>query len=79
MRIRKGQEEQATRELLSKLSMHPEGLATTEMSGTKQFHGVKTLRNPQIIRLLGRSGKAEMTMVGGGNYWKCVWKLKTAE
>ena len=75
MRFRKGREAQATQELLELLAKYP-GLSTTEMSGTRKFHGVKTLRNPQIIRLLRKSGKAVMQVVGTGNFQKGIWTLK---
>jgi hypothetical protein len=75
MRLTKSQEAVATQELLDILERHPNGLPTTQLSGTPRFHGTKTLRNPQIIRLLRKSGAATMTMVGGGKFWQGWWRL----
>jgi hypothetical protein len=49
---RKNTIEQAKAELLSILAAHPEGMRTSELSGTKQFHAARTLRNAQITKLL---------------------------
>jgi len=75
MRLTKSQEVVATQELLNILERHRNGLPTTQLSDTPKFHGTQTLRNPQIIRLLRKSGGATMTMVGGGNFWKGYWRL----
>jgi hypothetical protein len=57
MRLNKTDQAKATDELLSLLAQHPEGMTTKELMGTPKFHGEKTLRSRQIIRLLRQSGK----------------------
>ena len=52
MRLSKHQAVIATQELLSILAVHPEGMRTSELSGTPKFHGSRTLNNRQITRLL---------------------------
>jgi hypothetical protein len=79
MRLTKSQEVIATQELLEILERNPKGLSTTHLSGTPKFHGTKTLRNPQIIRLLSKSGAATMTMVGGGEFWQGWWQLNAVQ
>jgi hypothetical protein len=79
MRLTKSQEAVATQELLGMLERHPEGLPTTQLSSTFLFHGTQTLRNPQTIRLLRKSGVAKMTMVGGGKFWQGWWQLNKVQ
>jgi hypothetical protein len=67
--------ERATAELLSILEkVGP--LSTSELSGTPQFHGARTLSNRQIIRLLRESGKAEMEYGGNQRFSYGIWRLK---
>jgi hypothetical protein len=66
---------EATAELLSILSEYSSGLRTSELSGTRRFHGERTLRNRQIIRLLRESGKAEAFRGGHGIRTFYFWKL----
>jgi len=75
MRLTKSQEAIATQELLKILARHLEGLSTAQLVGTPKFHGTRTLRNSQIIRLLRKSSAATMTMSGGGKFWQGWWKL----
>ena len=69
MRLTKDQEKQATIELLDRLVEHPEGLTTTELIGSPGFHGKRTLKPAQLIRLLRKSGckeyRSELFGVGG--------------
>ena len=53
------------------------GLPTSAMSGTRQFHGENTLSNAQIIRLLRKSGRATMRIVGNGSRTQGWWTLAT--
>lgn len=66
--------EEATAELLEVLAHNPLGLSTSELCGTQKFHGVRTLSNRQIIRLLRESGAAVEYKGGQGartfSYWK---------
>ena len=67
--------EKATAELLSILEkVGP--LSTSELSGTPQFHGARTLSNRQIIRVLRESGKAEMEHGGNPRFSYGIWRLK---
>ena len=79
MRLTKQQEQDATQELLEILEAHPQGLPTSQLSGTWKFHGEKTLRNPQIIRLLRKSGQATMSISGYGLRTQGWWKSKGGE
>ncbi len=69
----------ATEELLHILAVN--GLTrTSDLRGTPNFHGTRTLSNRMICRLLRESGMAEMTFEGhvgryNPNYW-AVWSLK---
>jgi hypothetical protein len=67
---------QAQDELLSILTAHPDGLTTTQLSGTSQFHGVRMLRNRQIIRLLRATRKVQESAIRHGRYTATLWKLK---
>jgi hypothetical protein len=68
--------QEAIEELLAMLADHPEGLRTSEMVGTKKFHGVHTLTNRHIIALLRESGKIREFAGGSGNRTYSFWKLK---
>lgn len=76
MRLNRAATIRATNELLSILAEHPEGLTTSWLSGTSQFHGERTLRNRQIIRLLRATGRARESTVGFGMRTATLWKLK---
>ena len=69
----------ATEELLHILAVNGP-TRTSDLRGTRRFHGMRTLSNQTICRLLRDSGKAEMTFEGYGgkynpHYWG-VWSLK---
>jgi hypothetical protein len=71
---------EATEELLHILAVNGP-MRTSDLGGTPKFHGVRTLSNQTICRLLRESGKAEMTFEGYGgkynpHYWG-VWSLKS--
>jgi hypothetical protein len=68
--------QEAIEELLAKLADHPEGLRTSEMIGTKKFHGMHTLTNRHVIALLRESGKVREFVGGSGNHTYSYWKLK---
>lgn len=74
---RKSTVEQAKAELLSILAAHPEGMRTSELPGTREFHGTRTLRNPQIIKLLRSMPERVQESWGGqGNRTFLWWKVK---
>jgi hypothetical protein len=75
MRLAKKLAGEAADELLSILTDYPRGLRTSELSGTRRFHGERTLRNRHIIRLLRASGKAEAFRGGQGKRTFYFWKL----
>ena len=75
MRLTKKLAGEATDELLSILADYPSGLRTSELSGTRRFHGGRTLRNRQIIHLLRESGKAQAFRGGQGKRTFYFWKL----
>ena len=66
MRLNQEQEKRATSELLSILEHG--GRSTSELRGTPQFHGGRTLSNRQIIRLLRNSGRAIESVGESGMY-----------
>ena len=76
MRLNKNTKFRATCELLSILAERPEGMTTTELSGTPQFHGERALRNRQIIRLLRATGEVRECTIGYGMRTATLWKLK---
>jgi hypothetical protein len=63
-------------ELLDILAANPDGMTTSELSGTRRFHGERTLRNRQIIRLLRTTGKVQESTVGYGMRIASLWRLK---
>jgi hypothetical protein len=74
---RKSTIEQAKAELLSILAAHPQGMGTSELSGTKEFHGIPTLRNRQIIKLLrSMPDRVQETWACGGNRTFLWWRVK---
>ena len=75
MRLTKKLAGEATDELLGILAEYPSGLQTSELSSTRRFHGERTLRNRQIIRLLRESGKAEAFRGAQGKRTFYFWKL----
>jgi hypothetical protein len=69
--------ERAKAELFSILVAHPEGMRTSELSGTKEFHGSRTLSNTQIIKLLrSMPDPVEESWGGQGNRTYLWWKVK---
>jgi hypothetical protein len=74
MRLNQDQEKRATSELLSILEHG--GHSTSELRGTPQFHGGRTLSNRQIIRLLRNSGRVVEAVGGSGMYTYSFWTLK---
>lgn len=49
---------------------------TSDLRGTPRFHGVRTLSNQTICRLLRESGKAEMEYGGQWKFTFGIWRLK---
>jgi hypothetical protein len=76
VRLDKKAKFRATCELLSILAERSEGVTTSELSGTPQFHGESTLRSRQIIRLLRAVEEVEEHTVGHGRRTATLWKLK---
>jgi hypothetical protein len=79
MRLTKAQEVRATYELLGILTTNHQGggrgLRTSEMQGTRAFHGSNTLTLRQIDRLLRKTRKAVSTLCGSGRYTYNEWSL----
>jgi len=79
MRLTKEQEVRATNELLAMLANDKQGgglgLRTSEMQGTRAFHGSNTLNLRQIARSLRKSGKATAKLCGSERYSYNQWKL----
>ena len=79
MRLTKEQEVRATNELLAMLAKDKQsggnGLRTSEMQGTRAFHGTNTLSLRQIARLLRKEGKATARLCGSGPYTYNQWTL----
>lgn len=73
---KKDYRERATNELIGIVAQHPEGVATSDLRGTPQFHGERTLSNRQIIRLLRESGKVREFVGGQGIRTFSFWRLK---
>lgn len=72
--------ERAKEELFSILVAHPMGMQTSQLSGTPQFHGRRTLRNSQIVRLLrSMSDRVEETRVVQGNRRMLWWTVKASQ
>jgi hypothetical protein len=67
---------EAIDELLEMLGEYPDGLRTSEMSGTPKFHGGRTLTNRQIAKLLRATHKVDEFMGGHGMRTFMIWKLK---
>ena len=76
MRLSKHEAVIATQELLSILAQHPEGMRTSQLSGTPKFHGSRTLNNRQIARLLHACETVEHSYEGLGYMAASWWKLK---
>lgn len=76
MRLTKRDKRKAIEELISMLRNHAHGLSTSELRGTPQFHGIRTLTNRQIIRLLRASGASKEILAGQGKRTFYVWKFK---
>ncbi len=69
--------EHAKTELLSILAAHPEGMRTSELSGTQEFHGARTLRNSQLIKLLrSMPDRVQEGWGGQGNRTYLWWRVK---
>ena len=79
MRLTREQEILATYELLAILAKDKQsggnGLRTSEMQGTRAFHGMNTLSLRQIARLLRKAGKATAGLCGSGPYTYNQWTL----
>jgi hypothetical protein len=79
MRLTTQQEVQAINELLAMLAKDRQrggfGLRTSEMRGTRQFHGMRTLSFTQIARLLRKTGKAVSILSGSPRYSYNLWQL----
>jgi hypothetical protein len=67
---------EATAELLAILKEYPGGLPTSSMSGTQKFHGGRTLRNRQIIKLLRATNEVDEFIGGHGMRTFLIWKLR---
>jgi hypothetical protein len=52
---------------------------TSDLSGARKFHGMRTLSNRQICRLLRESGKAEMEYGGQWKFTYGIWRLKAQQ
>ena len=76
MRLTERQEKEATEELLSMLEQCPAGLSTSDMRGTDRFHGVRTLSNRQISRLLRRTNRTAEQVGGFGIRTYTIWRLR---
>ncbi|MGA8305616.1 MAG: hypothetical protein WB723_08050 [Candidatus Acidiferrales bacterium] len=76
MRLNRSATILAVDELLSILAANPDGMTTSELSGTPRFHGGRTLRNRQIIRLLRTTNKVHESTVGYGMRTATLWRLK---
>ncbi|MGB0107037.1 MAG: hypothetical protein ACLPH5_00575 [Candidatus Sulfotelmatobacter sp.] len=79
MRLTREQEVRATNELLAMLAKDKQsggnGLRTSEMQGSRAFHGTHTLSLRQIARLLRKAGKATAGLCGSGPYTYNQWTL----
>jgi len=79
MRLTKQQEVQAVNELLAMLAEDRQrggcGLRTSEMRGTRQFHGMRTLSLTQIARLLRKTAKAAAVLSGSPRFSYNLWTL----
>ena len=76
MRLNASLIEVATAELLAILREYPDGLPTSAMSGTQKFHGGRTLKNRQIIKLLRATNEVDEFMGGHGMRTFLIWKLR---
>ena len=63
----------ATAELMMLVRNNP-GVRTSELQGTRAFHGARTLSTSQIIRLLREAGLWPRTCGGGRRTWY-EWRL----
>jgi len=69
--------ELAKQDLLNWLTRSPEGLHTSELIGTPNFHGVRTLAGKQIIKLLrSMPDRVVGEYDGSGSRSPLLWKLK---
>jgi|ERR1700675_278068 len=79
MRLTREQEVRVINELLAMLASNRQsggdGLRTSEMQGTRAFHGGRTLSLRQIARLLRKSGKAVAELSGSERYSYNQWTL----
>jgi len=72
MRLTKETAALATQELLERIRKSP-GISTTDLLGTKHFHGMRTLSSAQVIKLL-RSAGLQPTLEGAGNRTRYSWR-----
>ena len=73
MRLSKQDERIATEELLGLLREHPHGLKTSELVGTRRFHGMRTLKARQVARLLRATGVVDHRYDGSGYMAASRW------
>lgn len=78
MRLTKAQEQRATAELVEMLTANPAGLATSDMVGTKSFHGERSLSAKQVARLL-RAANTKEYCGGQGMRTFTILKLRLSE
>ena len=77
MRLTKQDAIEATVELLAMLPDSTRRCPrTSDLIGTKKFHGTRTLTARQIIRLLRASGRAVEHLNGAGRRTWFTWTLK---
>jgi hypothetical protein len=78
MRLTKHDEVRATNEWLGTLaSVHPEWVRTSQLRGTRRFHGGRTLSHSQIIRLVRASGQVEERVGGNERFSFLEWRTKS--
>ena len=78
-RMTKRDEHLATQEMLERLRSFPAGLRTSQLIGTRRFHGERTLTAKQVARLLRASGEADHSYEGAGYMAASWWKLKRSD
>ena len=68
VRLTKRDEEHATAELLMLVRNNP-GVRTSELRGTRAFHGARTLSSAQVVRLLRQAGLRPRACGVGRRTW----------
>lgn len=69
--------EQAKQDLIELLVENPQGLRTSQLIGTKNFHGCRTLSPRQVHRLLRSMPEVEHSYDGCGCRAPSWWRLRT--